>query len=150
MRVTICELPHDPAALAVAWAGLCRHTAEQRSELVLLPEFAGVAPFWEGEQFEAARWAAAESLSDAWMERLAELRVDHVVGSRPATIDGRPFNQGYLWSPAAGLRSLRRKYFLPDEPGGREARWFDRGDPGFPAYHANGMTFGHNICTELW
>jgi N-carbamoylputrescine amidase len=45
---------------------------------------------------------------------------------------------------------LRRKFFLPDEPGSWEARWFDRGDPDFPAFHAGALTFGLNICTELW
>jgi N-carbamoylputrescine amidase len=45
---------------------------------------------------------------------------------------------------------LRRKFYLPDEPGGWEARWFDRGDPDFPEYHAGTLSFGLNICTELW
>jgi len=70
MRNTICELPHDPAALATAWTGRCRHTAEARTYLVLLPEFAWVPPVWKGEQFESACWAAAGALSDAWLERL--------------------------------------------------------------------------------
>jgi N-carbamoylputrescine amidase len=47
MRVTVCELPHDPAGVADAWAGLCRHTAEHASELVLLPELAFVDPVRE-------------------------------------------------------------------------------------------------------
>ena len=45
---------------------------------------------------------------------------------------------------------LRRKFFLPDEPGNWEARWFDRGDSDFPEYHADAWSFGLNICTELW
>jgi N-carbamoylputrescine amidase len=84
------------------------------------------------------------------LARLPELRAGYVVGTRPASIDGRPFNQGYLWSAGGGMTPLRRKFFLPDEPGTWEARWFDRGDPGFPAYRAGALTFGLNICTELW
>lgn len=150
MRVTVCELPHEPGALAAAWAGLCQHTSRHRSELVLLPEFAMVEPVWEEECFDQARWAAALTQSGAWLERLPELGAMHVVGTRPATIAGRPFNQGYIWSAAGGLTPLRRKFFVPDEPGGWEARWFDRGDPTFPAFHAGAVTFGLNICTELW
>jgi N-carbamoylputrescine amidase len=150
VRVTVCELPHEPDALAVAWAGLCQHTSRHRSELVLLPEFAMVEPVWEEERSDQARWAAVLARSDAWLQRLPELGAAHVVGARPVTIEGRPFNQGYLWSPAGGLTALRRKYFLPDEPGNWEARWFDRGDPAFPAFRAGDLTFGLNICTELW
>jgi N-carbamoylputrescine amidase len=150
VRVTVCELPHEPGALAAAWAGLCQHTSRHRSELVLLPEFALVEPVWEAELFDQAGWAAALARSDVWLQRLPELGAGHVVGTRPAGIDGRPFNQGYIWSAAGGLTPLRRKYFLPDEPGGRETRWFDRGDPAFPAFHAGALTFGLNICSELW
>ncbi|HEV7570746.1 MAG TPA: carbon-nitrogen hydrolase family protein, partial [Thermoanaerobaculia bacterium] len=119
------------------------------SELVLLPEFAMVEPVWQDETFDAARWTAAQSLSDVWRDRLPELRAAHVIGTRPITIDGRPFNQGFHWSPSA-LTSLRRKFYLPDEPGNWEARWFDRGDSDFPDYHAGDCSFALNICTELW
>jgi N-carbamoylputrescine amidase len=149
MRVTVCELPHEPEALADAWAALCEHTVRHASELVLLPEFAMVDPLWQDEIFNAARWASAQSLSEVWRHRLPELRAAHVVGTRPVTIGGRPFNQGFLWS-TAGLMPLRRKFYLPDEPGNWEARWFDRGDSDFPEYHAGACSFGLNICTELW
>jgi len=153
MRVTVCELPHEPAALAAAWAALCEHTVRHNSELVLLPEFAMIEPVWQDERFDADRWMAAEYLSEIWRQRLSELGVAHVVGTRPVTINGRPFNQGFLWSSDGSdgtLMPLRRKFFLPDEPGSWEARWFDRGDPDFPVYHAGGWSFGLNICTELW
>ena len=150
MRVTVCELPHEPGALSAAWAALCEHTARHSSELVLLPEFAMVDPVWQDELFDAARWAAAQALSEVWRHRLPELRVAHVVGTRPVTIDGRPFNQGFLWSASGDLVPVRRKFFLPDEPGSWEARWFDRGDSDFTEYHAEAWSFGLNICTELW
>ncbi|MEO8139591.1 MAG: nitrilase-related carbon-nitrogen hydrolase, partial [Gemmatimonadota bacterium] len=150
MRITVCELPHESGALAAAWAGLCQHTARYQSELVLLPEFALVEPVWEEQRFDQARWTAAVARCDAWLQRLPELGAEQVVGTRPVSIDGRPFNQGYLWSAGSGLTPLRRKYFLPDEPGGWEARWFDRGDSAFQAFRAGALTFGLNICTELW
>jgi N-carbamoylputrescine amidase len=150
VRLTVCELPHEPVALQSAWAGLCEHTIAHRSELVLLPEFAMVDPVWEEEHFNQARWTAALAQSHAGLRLLPELGAVSVVGSRPATINGRPFNQGYIWSAADGLKPLRSKFYLPDEPGNREARWFDRGDRGFPAFHADALSFGLNICTELW
>jgi N-carbamoylputrescine amidase len=45
---------------------------------------------------------------------------------------------------------LRRKFFLPAEPGNWETSWFDKGDEAFPVYQAGPLSFGLNICTELW
>ena len=117
---------------------------------MLLPEFALVEAVWEEKRFDQVRWAAALTESETQCERLRELQAEYVVGTRPASIDGRPFNEGYLSSGRGGLTPLRRKFFLPDEPGGWEARWFDRGDPDFPAFQAGALWFGLNICTELW
>ena len=150
MRVTVCELPHETNAFAAEWAALCEHTVEHASQLVLLPELAMVEPVWESEHFNAARWSAIETLTDRHLRRLHELRAEYVVGTRPVRVNGRRLNQGYLWSAAAGVQPLRSKYFLPEEPGGWEATWFQRGDPGFPMFHAGPASFGLNICTELW
>ena len=57
MRVTVCELPHEPEALAAAWAALCKHAEQHASELVLLPELAFMDPVWEAERFDPTRWA---------------------------------------------------------------------------------------------
>lgn len=150
MRVTVCELPHEPAAFAAAWAALCDHTRAHASQLVLLPEFAMLEPVWESAQFNAARWSAIVALNDIQLGRLAELGVEHVVGTRPVGLNGPRLNQGYLWSRDAGVRPLRSKYFLPDEPGNWEATWFHRGDREFPLFHAGPVSFGINICSELW
>lgn len=150
MRVTVCELPHEPVALCAAWADLCEHTSRQRSQLVLLPEFAMVEPVWESENFDLEQWSAMESLSDNWLSRLPELRATHVVGTRPITCEGNRFNQGYMTSASHGVMPLRAKFFLPDQPGGWETRWFDKGDADFREYRAGALSFGLNICTELW
>jgi len=149
MRVTVCELPHRAHALAAAWAALSEHTVANASQIVLLPELALAEPVWEFEQFDPIRWTAVETLHDVQIRRLPELRAGFVVGTRPVRVDGRRLNQAFMWS-AAGLQPLRSKYFLPQEPGSWEASWFDRGDPAFPAFHAGPVSFGVNICTELW
>jgi predicted amidohydrolase len=150
MRVTVCELPHERRALAAAWAELCEHTIARGSELVLLPEFAMVEPVWEYERFDAARWSVVEATSDRTLSRLSGLRAEHVVGTRPVRVGRRRLNQGYLWTKNSGAAPLRSKYFLPQEPGSWEATWCHRGDSTFPAFHAGSVSFGLNICTELW
>src|SRR4029077_13144889 len=104
----------------------------------------------EAERFDPVHWSAVVAHSAARIRHLAELRAPYVIGTRPVTIDGRPFNQGFAWTVDGGVIPLRRKFFLPSEPGTWEARWFDRGDPAFPDFRAGALRFGLNICTELW
>lgn len=150
MRATICELPHQPALLDAAWSALCDHVRRAQSELVLLPEFAFVEPLWETAAADPARWDAAVARSNAWQARFPELGVDWVVGARPVSAGLRRFNEGFAWSRQGGYAPLRRKFHLPDEPGGWEARWFERGDAAFPRFEAGALAFGLNICSELW
>ena len=150
MRITVCELPHQSEELARLWDALCEHTLHHRSELVLLPEFAFVEPVWKAERFDPLRWAATEDMCDKWLRRLPELHAVHVVGARPATINGQQYNEGFVWSADRGVVPLRRKYFLPNEPGGWEGRWFTPGDAEFPRFTAGRLSFGLNVCTELW
>src|SRR5579872_4995331 len=103
MRITVCETPHDPLAAEGLWGALRSHVRDERTELLILPEFAFLEPVWEGRDFDPERWAALEAASDAWLARLPELQYAYVVGAAPATLGGRPFNQGFLWSAASGL-----------------------------------------------
>ncbi len=150
MRITVCELPHEPAVIEASWRALREHAARERSELVVLPEFAFAPPVWELEKFDPERWRLAEAAADRWLGRLPELGCPYVVGTRPVTSDGKPYNEGFLWSAEGGRMRLRRKRFLPDEPNGWEARWFTPGDAEFPKFGAGHLSFGLNICTELW
>lgn len=150
MRVTVCQLPHHPPALEAAWKQLGPHLREQGSDWLLLPEFAGAEPVWLAPDFDAAIWQQQADRAAALLDRLPELGVRQVVGARPVTEQGRAYNEGFLWSADRGYQRLRRKFHLPDEDGGWEARWFERGDAQFPTFDAAGLRFGLNICTELW
>ena len=150
MRITVCELPHEPVELPRAWARLREHTAREHAELVLLPEFAFVDPLWKSARFDEQQWSHASTICQAWIQRLDELGVAYVVGTRPVTRKGRHFNEGFLWSRTGMFTPLRRKFFIPDEPEVWEGRWFDRGDRYFPRYKAGALAFGLNICSELW
>jgi predicted amidohydrolase len=150
MRITVCELPHSPEELNAAWIALCDHAAKHRSELLLLPECAFIEPVWETKRFETKRWIETVALADDWHRRFPELNVPHVVGARPVSVGRNRYIEGFVWSQQNGYLPLRRKYFLPSEPGGWEANWFARGDWTFPSFSAGNLSFGMNICTELW
>ena len=65
------------------------------------------------------------------LTRLGELQTRMVLASRPVEIEGRRLNQGFAWTREDGYRGSRAKFYLPDEPDGWEASWFDRGDREF-------------------
>lgn len=150
MRITVCEFPCDPEEISEAWPALCQHTLAEHSDLLLLPEFAFTEPVWLEETAKAETWDRAVASCEQWMHRLPELGVRNVVGARPVTRGGQPYNEGFLWSAATGAHGLRSKYHLPDEPGGWEATWYRRGDPDFPLFQAGALPFGLSICTEMW
>lgn len=150
MRVTVCELPHETRALALAWLALSEHAASCRSELVLLPEFVGAEAVWELHAFDQARWDSLEAAGEELLRHLPELGVEYVVGTRGVREHGRRLNQGYLWSRSEGVLPLRSKYYMPEEAWSWEATWCERGDPVFPVFRAGLASFGLNICTELW
>jgi N-carbamoylputrescine amidase len=150
MRVTVSEFSHEPTRLEEVWPGLCAHVKEIHSDLVVLPELAFSPPLWRREAFDRGAWSAAISEHDGWQARFGELGAGIVIGSRPVTEPSGRYNEGFIWSGTSGYTRLRRKFFLPNEPECWEGNWFSRGDRDFPRFSADGLSFGLNICTELW
>jgi N-carbamoylputrescine amidase len=72
-----------------------------------------------------------------------------VVSSRPVDIRGKRLNQAFGWTSDGEYRGARAKYYLPDEPDGWEATWFDRGARDFSPLTVGGVTVGFQLCTEL-
>jgi len=150
MRITVCELPDETARRDVAWAELVRHLRARPSDVVVLPEM----PFCEWEMFrkrtvDLAAWRSALAAHDTMMARLGELETGAVLGSRPVELAGRRLNQAFAWTREGGYRGARAKYYLPDEPDGWEASWFDRGAREFPPARAGSLSVGFQLCTEL-
>lgn len=151
MRITVCEIRGDDAASAQEdWARLCQHTTVHQPDLVLLPEFAFLPAVWEQANFDQTVWDDAVVQAEQWVKRFGALNCTWVLGAFPVSRSGRPLNQGFLWHREQGLVPLRCKAYLPNETGGWEATWFDRGEALFPAFAAGELVFGLNICTELW
>jgi N-carbamoylputrescine amidase len=150
MKVTVCELPDSTAALEAAWSGLIEHLASEQSDLLLLPEMP-FHPWLAGtREVDPGAWLEAVAAHDQWLERLPELGVATVLGSRPVVVENRRYNEGFVWEAATGYRAAHLKYYLPDEEGFWEATWYERGDGTFEAAKAGGISVGFQICTDLW
>jgi len=150
LRITVCELPDETTRRQAAWADLVGYLRAAPTEVVVLPEM----PFCEWEMFrkrqvDPVAWRAAVAAHDEMLARLGELEARVVLASRPVESRGKRLNQAFAWTREGGYRGARAKYYLPEEPDGWEASWFDRGDRQFPLETTTGMKVGFELCTEL-
>lgn len=150
MRITVCELPDETARREAAWADLVRYMRASPTDVVVLPEM----PFCEWAMFrkrtvDLAAWRSALAGHDAMIARLGELETGTVLSSRPVELRGKRLNQAFAWTREGGYRGARAKFYLPDEPDGWEASWFDRGDREFSTESTGRVRVGFQLCTEL-
>ncbi|MEM8995531.1 MAG: carbon-nitrogen hydrolase family protein [Acidobacteriota bacterium] len=152
MKVTVCELPnHDPRGFESAWKALAEHVEAEGSDFVLLPEMPFSAWLAADEVRDAGRWRASVDAHRGWRARLHELGAPSVALTEPVLEGGTAFNEAQLWARGAGApRPSHRKYYLPEEGGFWEARWYRRGDGRFDARDIPGARVGFLICTEMW
>lgn len=158
MKVTVCELHDDPAALAQDWEALCAHVQAEASDLVLLPEMPFTPWLPAVPRPDPQAWAEAVAAHDHWLARLDELAPAWVIGTRPVLENGRRRNEGFARQPGGPLHAVHTKYYLPDDDGFWEASWYERGEKSFtPVFmewsgerSGSLVGFGLLICTELW
>ena len=95
-------------------------------------------------------WEQAVADHENWLQRLSELDVEIVLGTRPVIENGQPFNEGFVWTMESGYQPIHRKYYLPNEEYFWEAAWYQCGPKSFEAIDVKGIKIGFLICTELW
>ena len=150
-RIAVCEMPDDAARLPAAWRALAAFlSADAPADLLVLPELAASVSFWQAPCFDPAVWGEAVRAHEAMLSLLPGLNVRRVLGTRPVEDPrGRRLNQTFLWTLAGGLRPGRAKYDLPEEPGGYERTWFDRGDGAVDPVEDEGLRAATLVCTEV-
>ncbi|MFA4875386.1 MAG: carbon-nitrogen hydrolase family protein [bacterium] len=150
LRVTVCELMNAREDLEHDLGRLVTHARVARSDLILLPEM-GLAPwFAETPDFDPAVWKSAVAAHDEAIGHFDDLAQAIVVGSRPVNSGSKRLNEGFVWERDMGYRAAHHKYYLPKEPGYREADWYDRGSGDFTPVQASKVKIGMMICSELW
>ncbi len=150
MKITVCEFPDEASRKASAWRHLVNTLQDAPTDVVVLPEM----PFCDWKMFttktvDEARWDEALTAHETMIARLPELATKMVLASRPIAHAGKRLNQSFCWTRDDGYRGAHTKYYLPDEPDGWEATWFDRGDLDFSPLTIADLTIGFQLCTEL-
>jgi N-carbamoylputrescine amidase len=149
VRLTVCELPADQSALAVAWEALAGHCRDRSTDLLLLPEMPFSRWLAESKDVDPAAWDEAAASHAEWEGRFEETGAATVLGARPVVIDGRRHNQAFVWERGAS-RPAHVKYYLPDEDGFWEATWYEPGPKHFGAVSTEAGPVGFLVCTEVW
>jgi predicted amidohydrolase len=152
VRITVCELPDvDDPRFEKRFDALADHVAATGSDLVVLPElpFAPWLPARDPADADVeAAWADAVDAHERWVDRLEALEPATVVGSRPV-VDGARYNEAFVYRDG-DVDGVHRKGYLPDEPGFREASWYDPVDEPFEPNAVAGLDVGMLVCTDLW
>ena len=152
MKVTVCQLDSRPAFLGAFLEDLKKHIKDTDSDFLLLPEMGFAEWVCASEQPDAERWKTVVSTHDDHIANLSSLGAKGIVGTRPIiNAMGSRRNQAYVWSAKTNeAAAFHEKYYLPDEPGYYEHRWYDRGEKRFDLGRVLGMRLGIQICTEMW
>lgn len=150
MKATVCQLPDLQPDFERQWLELCEHAAQQRSELVLLPEMPFSAWVSANRKADPDTWLRIVREHEAWLTRMEDLAPAVVVSTRPILEDGVPYNEAFSWDSHHGFRPIHRKYYLPDDEGFWEASWYQRGDGRFEPFSWGSVQAGLMICSELW
>jgi N-carbamoylputrescine amidase len=71
------------------------------------------------------------------------------VGTRAVAEGARRWNETFLWTAERGLVRGRAKALLPQQEGGWEETWFDRGSQHAVPVRDDTLCFSELVCTEL-
>lgn len=148
-RIATCDFPDRAADAKAMWRLLEDRLAETPVDLLVLPELAGVDSFWTSRDFDDVTWRQAVAIHATLAEELKGIAARRIMGTRVVDIDGLRLNENFLWKPETGLARGRPKAWLPQQEGGWEASWFDRGPQNILPQRDGELCFAELVCTEI-
>jgi N-carbamoylputrescine amidase len=147
--ISTCEFPDQADMAAGMWRRLAIEIGKKPVDLLVLPELAGVDSFWSNPTFDEAVWRQAAATHAMLEEHLRPIAARRIVGTRAVAEGARRWNETFLWTPERGLVRGRAKALLPQQQGGWEETWFDRGARHAEPVRDGALCFGELVCTEL-
>lgn len=150
MKVTVCELSDGQDEFLLDWQGLKAHVAENRPELVVLPEMPFCKWIAVYPKLTAERRLRGIDRHYQWLSEIEALGVSTVVYSMPVLEMGKYLNIAYVYRLGVGHQRLDSKAYFPQEPHFWERTWFSRPEPvTFDSADIGNCRVGVLLCTEL-
>jgi N-carbamoylputrescine amidase len=147
--IATCEFPDRADLAAGMWQRLAGEFEKSPVDLLVLPELAGVDSFWPTPTVNEAVWRQAAATHATLEEHLRPIAAKRIVGTRAVAEGAKRWNETFLWTPERGLVRGRAKALLPQQEGGWEETWFDRGSQYPEAVRDGDFCFSEMVCTEL-
>jgi N-carbamoylputrescine amidase len=147
--VATCDFPDRADQADAMWQRLAAAFEKSPVDLLVLPELAGVDSFWTSPTFDEAVWRQAVAIHAKLEEHLRPIPAKRIMGTRAVAEGEKRWNETYLWTPERGLVRGRAKALLPQQEGGWEETWFDRGVRYPEAVRDGDLCFSEMVCTEL-
>lgn len=147
--ISTCEFPDHADLAGEMWQRLAVELNRKPVDLLVLPELAGVDSFWSSPIFDEAVWRRAVAMHEMLDQHLRPMAAKRIVGTRAVAEGARRWNETFLWTPERGLVRGRAKALLPQQEGGWEETWFDRGSQHANPVRDGGLCYSELICTEL-
>lgn len=148
-RLATCDFPDRADQADQMWQRLAAEFAASPVDLLVLPELAGVDSFWSSPIFDEPVWRQAVATHAKLEEYLRSIAARRIIGTRTVAEEGKRWNETFLWTPERGLVRGRAKALLPQQEGGWEETWFDRGSQHPQAVRDGAFSYGEMVCTEL-
>lgn len=147
--ISTCEFPDRADLAAAMWRRLAAELDKRPVDLLVLPELAGVDSFWSNPVFDESVWRRATATHATLDEHLRRIAARRILGTRAVAEGDRRWNETFLWTPERGLVRGRAKALLPQQEGGWEETWFDRGSLPAQPLRDGALCFSELVCTEL-
>jgi N-carbamoylputrescine amidase len=148
-HIATCDFPDRADQAAEMWQRLAVELARSPVDLLVLPELAGVDSFWSSPSFDDAVWRQAVATHATLEEYLRPIAAKRIIGTRAIAESGKRWNETFLWTSERGMVRGRAKALLPQQEGGWEETWFDRGSRYPEAVRDGDFCFSEMVCTEL-
>lgn len=149
LRVATCDFPDRAEAAGMMWRRLEDAFVNKPVDLLVLPELAGVDSFWASPDFNEATWREAVAVHATLSEELKHMPAKRILGTRAVQRGLVRWNETFLWKPGAGLQQGRAKGWLPQQQGGWEETWFDRGSQNVGPVRDGELCFAELVCSEI-
>jgi N-carbamoylputrescine amidase len=147
MRVGFVEWPQGLQPHGDAWATIANALAGAKLDVLVANEL----PFGDwiagAPLFDRDLAQRSVDLHEQGLSALAALPVGGIVTSRPSWDGERLCNEAVVIEGGA-VRPVRRKRYLPAEPGWWETAWYQHGEDNFPTVVVQGLCVGILLCTE--